>query len=53
MFDNESEFKCDFTPLLNYLNIKPVLTKIKNPQDNAPVEQVHQVILNMIFAKVY
>ena len=35
--------------MLKDLDIKPVLTIIKNPQSNAPVEQVHQVILNMIF----
>ena len=51
MFDNESEFKCDFTPLLNYLNIKPVLTKIKNPQAKTMVEWVHQVILKMLYTK--
>ena len=31
--------------------IKPVLTKTKKPQDNAPVEQVHQVVLNMLVTK--
>ena len=51
MFDNLSEFKRDFTPLLKYFDIKPVLTKIKNPQANAPVEWVHQVILNMLVTK--
>ena len=51
VFDNGSEFKRDFTPFLKDLDIKPILTKIKNPQDNAPVERVHQVILNMIVAK--
>ena len=51
MFDNEYEFKRDFTPLLNNFDIKPVLTTIKNPQYNAPVEQVYQVILNMLVTK--
>ena len=51
MFDNISEFKQDFTHLLKDLDIKPTLTTIKNPQANAPVEQLHQVILNMIFTK--
>ena len=37
--------------MLNYFGIKPVLTTTKNPQANAPVEQVHQVILNMLFSK--
>ena len=51
MFDKGSEFKQDLTPLLKYLYIKPVLTLVKNPQANAPVERVHQVILNIIFTK--
>ena len=33
---------------LKDFNIKPVLTKVNNPQANAPVEQIHQVILNII-----
>ena len=51
LFDNESEFKRDFTPLLNYFDIKPILTTVKNPQANAPVDQVHQLILNMLVTK--
>ena len=51
MFDNESEFKQDFTPLLKDFDIKPVLTSIKNPRANAPVKQVNQVILNMLVTK--
>ena len=51
LFDNGSEFKWYFTPLLKYFDIKPVLTTIKNPQANAPVERVHQVILNMLVIK--
>ena len=31
--------------------MKPVLTTIKPPQANAPVERVHQVILNMLVTK--
>ena len=37
--------------MLKYSGIKPVLTTIKNPQANNPVDQVHQVILNMLFTK--
>ena len=44
MFDNGYEFKQDFTSLLKDSDINPVLTKIKNPQANAPLERVHQVI---------
>ena len=47
MFDNGYDFKQDFTTLLIFFDIKPVLTTIKRPQANAPVERVHQVILNM------
>ena len=51
MFDNSYEFKRDFTPLITDFYIKPVLTTIKKPQDNAPVDQVNQVILNMLVTK--
>ena len=51
MFDNGSDFNPDLTPLLKVLYIKPILTTFKNPQDNAPVEWVHQVILNMLVTK--
>ena len=34
--------------MLNDIYIKTVLTSVKNPQANAPAEQVHQVVLNMI-----
>ena len=51
VFDNGSEFKRDFTPMLKDFDIKTVLTSVKNPQSNAPVEQVHQVILNMLDTK--
>ena len=37
--------------MLKYFDIKPVVTKIINPQDNAPLKRVHQVILNMIVNK--
>ena len=51
MFDNGSEFKREFTPLLKEFDIKPVLTSVKNPQANTPVDQVYQVILNMFVTK--
>ena len=37
--------------MLKDFNIKPVLTLVKNAQDNAPVERVHQVILSMLVTK--
>ena len=49
--ENGSEFKQNFNPLLKYLDIKTVLTSVKNAQANAPVEQVHRVILNMLVTK--
>ena len=51
MFDNGSEFKRDFTPLLKDFDIKPVLTSVKDPQANALVERLHQVILNILVTK--
>ena len=37
--------------MLKELDIKLVLKSVKNPQANAPVERVHQVILNMLVKK--
>lgn len=48
IFDNGSEFKKDFLPLLKDMTIKPVPTTVKNPQANAAVERVHQVLGNML-----
>ena len=36
---------------VTFFDIKPVLTSVKNPQANALVERVHQVILNMLVTK--
>ena len=51
IFDNGSEFKRDFVPLLRDFDVSPVCTTVKNPQANAPVERVHQVIRNMMVTK--
>ena len=51
IFKNGSEFKKDFIPLLRDFAIKPKCTTIKNPQSNAPVERVHQVIGNMFITQ--
>ena len=51
VFDSRSDFKRYFTPLLKDFGIKPVSTSIKKPQANAPVERVHQVILNMLLTR--
>ena len=47
-FDNGSEFKKDFIPLLKDFGVKPKPTSIKNPQSNAIVERVHQVVGDML-----
>ena len=51
IFDNGSEFKKDFVPLLKNWAIKPKCTTIKNPQSNSPVERIHQVLKNMFVTK--
>ena len=51
MFDNGSEIKGYFTPLIKDFGIKPVSVTIKNLQANAPVDRYHQLILNMLFTK--
>ena len=39
--------------MIYYFDIKPILTSIKNPQYNALVERVYQVILNMLVTKSF
>ena len=51
VFENGSEIKKDFTPLLKDFDTKPVLTSVNNPQDNDWVEKLHQVILNRLVNK--
>ena len=51
VFDNGSEFKKNFIPLLQDWSIKPVCTTVKNPQANSPVERIHQVIRHMFLTK--
>ena len=51
IFDNGSEFKKDFIPLLKDWSIKPQCTTIKNPQSNSPVERIHQVLRHMLVIK--
>ena len=47
-FDNGSEFKRDFIPLLHNFTIEPKPTTIKTPQSNAILERVHQVVHDML-----
>ena len=51
LFDNGSEFKKDFQPLLQDFAIKPTCTSIKNPQANAILERIHQVVGSMLKTK--
>lgn len=51
IFDNGSEFKKDFLPLLKDFAIKAKPTTIKNPQSNGAVERIHQVLTNMLNTK--
>ena len=53
VFDNGSEFKKDFVPLLKDWSIKPKCTTIKNPTANSPVERIHQVIRHMFLTKIF
>ena len=51
LYDNGSEFKKDFQPLLADFAIKATCTSIKNPQSNAILERVHQVTGSMLKTK--
>ena len=51
IFDNGNEFKKDVLPLLKDFSIKPTPTTIKNPQANAILERVHQVLGDMLRTK--
>ena len=48
VFETISEFEQGFTTFLVDFYIEPVLSTIKNPQDNTPVEKLHQVILKTL-----
>jgi Integrase core domain. len=51
VYKNGLEFKKDFQPLIEDFNIKPKCRTVENLHANAPVEQVHQVVHNMICTK--
>ena len=51
LFDNGSEFKKNFQPLLKDFAIKATCTSIKNPQANAILERIHQVVGSMLKTK--
>ena len=51
IYDNGNEFKKDFLPLLEDFSIRPTPTTIENPQANAVLERIHQVLGNMLRTK--
>jgi hypothetical protein len=48
IYDNESEFKLHFEALCDSYGINRKPTSVKNPQANAILERVHQVIMTML-----
>ena len=48
IYDNGSEFKLNFETLCDSYGIKRKPTSIKNPQANAILERMHQVIMAML-----
>ena len=48
IFDNGSKFKLHFKALCETYGIKRKPTSVKNPQANAILERVHQVIMAML-----
>ena len=48
IFDNGSEFKLHFKHLCKEYGVKPKPTTIRNPQANAILERIHQVVMTMI-----
>ena len=48
IYDNGSEFKLHFEALCDSYGIKRKLTSVKNPQANAILERVHQVLMSML-----
>ena len=51
VMDNGSEFKRDFKPLLQTYGIKAKHISVKNPQANAILERIHQVVGDMLRLK--
>ncbi len=48
IYDNGSEFKLHFEDLCESYGLKRKPTSIKNPQANAILERLHDVLMNMI-----
>ena len=48
IYDNGSEFKCHFYDLCHTYGLTRKPTTINNPQSNAILECLHDVIMNML-----
>ena len=48
IYDNGSEFKLHFEDLCDSYGLKRKPTSIRNPQANAILERVHQVVMAMV-----
>ena len=48
IYNNRSEFKLHFNTPCNSYGLKPKPATINNPQANAILEQIHQVVMTMI-----
>jgi hypothetical protein len=48
LYDNGSEFKKNFQPMLKDFAIQATCTSIKNPHSNAILERIHQVVGSML-----
>jgi hypothetical protein len=48
VYDNGNEFKLHFKTLRDSYGLKQKPTSIKNPQANAILERVHQVLMTMV-----
>jgi hypothetical protein len=48
IYDNRGEFELHFEALCDSYGIKRKPTSVKNPQANAILEQVHQVLMTML-----
>ena len=51
IFDNGTKFKKDFQYIFDDYGVAPRPTTIKNPQVNAILERVHQVLSNILCCK--
>ena len=51
IFNNGSEFKRNFIPLIKDFSVKPTCTAIKNSQENSILERIRQVVGSMLKTK--